>query len=128
MSMLNLNLGSRFSIGVDVQHPWEDAPCRFHRERLHMKTFYIDRTPATNAEFKKFVDAVHYRPADHHNFLRHWSNGTCPEGAANEPVSWISIEDARVYAAWAGKQLPHDWEWQYAAQGSDGRLYPWGRS
>jgi gamma-glutamyl hercynylcysteine S-oxide synthase len=112
--------------GVDVQYPWEDAPRRFHRQRLHMKAYYIDRTPVTNAEFKKFVDAAQYRPADDHNFLRRWSNGTFPEGQANEPVTWVSIEDARAYAAWAGKRLPHDWEWQYAAQGSDGRLYPWG--
>ena len=112
--------------GVDVQYPWENAPRRFHREQLHMKDFYIDRTPVTNSEFKKFLDATRYHPADDHNFLRHWSNGTVPEGTGNEPVTWISIEDARAYAAWAGKRLPHDWEWQYAAQGSDGRLYPWG--
>jgi len=113
--------------GVDVQYPWENAPRRFHRQRLQMKAFYIDRTPVTNAEFKKFMDAAHYRPADDHNFLRRWSNGTFPEGAGNEPVTWVSIEDARAYAAWAGKRLPHDWEWQYAAQGSDGRMYPWGK-
>jgi len=112
--------------GVDVQYPWEDTPRRFHRERLHVKTFYIDRAPVTNAEFKKFVDAAHYRPRDDHNFLRHWSNGTFLDGAGNQPVTWVSIEDARAYAVWAGKRLPHDWEWQYAAQGSDGRLYPWG--
>jgi|HubBroStandDraft_1064217.scaffolds.fasta_scaffold22754_2 iron(II)-dependent oxidoreductase len=112
--------------GVDVQYPWEDGPRRFHRQRLHVKAFYIDRTPVTNAQFKKFLDAAHYRPTDNHNFLRRWSNGTFPEDRANEPVTWVSIEDARAYAAWAGKRLPHDWEWQYAAQGSDGRLYPWG--
>jgi gamma-glutamyl hercynylcysteine S-oxide synthase len=112
--------------GVDVQYPWEHAPRRFHRKRLHLKSFYIDRTSVTNAEFKKFVDATHYRPADDHNFLRNWSHGTFPQGAANEPVTWVSLEDARAYAVWAGKRLPHDWEWQYAAQGADGRLYPWG--
>jgi gamma-glutamyl hercynylcysteine S-oxide synthase len=112
--------------GVDVQYPWENAPRRFHRQKLRMKSFYIDLTPVTNSEFKKFMDAANYHPADDHNFLRHWSNGTFPEDAASEPVTWVSIEDARAYAAWAGKRLPHDWEWQYAAQGADGRLYPWG--
>jgi len=112
--------------GVDVQYPWEDAPRRFHRRRMNMKPFYIDRTPVTNAQFKKFLDAAHYHPADDHNFLRHWSNGTYPAGAESQPVTWVSIEDARAYAAWSGKRLPHDWEWQYAAQSSDGRVYPWG--
>ncbi len=40
----------------------------------------------------------------------------------------MSIEDARAYAAWSGKRLPHEWEWQYAAQSADSRLYPWGNT
>ncbi len=112
--------------GVDVRYPWEDAPRRFHRQRLRIKSFYIDRTSVTNAEFKKFLDATNYHPGDDHNFLRNWSNGTYPEGWANKPVTWVSIEDARAYAQWAGKRLPHDWEWQYAAQGSERHRYPWG--
>jgi len=112
--------------GVDVQYPWEDSPRRGHRRRLAMRRYFIDRTPVTNAQFKLFVDASAYRPADSHNFLRHWQDGAPLPGWAHKPVTWVALEDARAYAAWAGKRLPREWEWQYAAQGSDGRLYPWG--
>ncbi|MGA9798562.1 MAG: SUMF1/EgtB/PvdO family nonheme iron enzyme [Terriglobales bacterium] len=112
--------------GVDVQYPWEDIPRRFHRHRVHVASFFIDRTPVTNAEFKKFLDATSYHPKDDHNFLRDWKNGRYPEGWEKKPVTWVSIEDARAYAKWAGKRLPHEWEWQLAAQSTDGRLYPWG--
>jgi gamma-glutamyl hercynylcysteine S-oxide synthase len=112
--------------GVDVQYPWEDAPRRYHRKRMHVTSFYIDRTPVTNQQFKQFLDATKYHPADDHNFLRDWKNGAYPDGWSAKPVTWVSIEDARTYAAWAGKRLPHDWEWQYAAQSTDGRTYPWG--
>ncbi len=112
--------------GVDVQYPWEDSARRYHEHRMHIDSFWMDRYPVTNAEFKKFLDAVHYQPADAHNFLKDWVNGTYPEGWANKPVTWVSIEDARAYAKWAGKRLPHEWEWEYAAQGLDGRRYPWG--
>jgi formylglycine-generating enzyme required for sulfatase activity len=89
----------------------------------------MDREPVSNAEFARFLKASGYKPADAHNFLKDWpdwKNGVYPNGAGNRPVTWVSIEDARAYAKWAGKRLPHEWEWQYAAQGSDGRLYPWG--
>jgi formylglycine-generating enzyme required for sulfatase activity len=112
--------------GVDVQYPWEDTARRFHHHRIHFSSFYMDRTPVTNAEFKKFLNATNYRPKDDHNFLRDWKNGSYPPGWEDRPVTWVSIEDSRAYAAWAGKRLPHEWEWQYAAQSSDGRLYPWG--
>ena len=113
-------------IGVDAQYPWEDSPRRHHDHVIEIKPFSIDRYPVTNAQFKKFVDAARYNPKDDHNFLRDWKNGTYPEGWSHKPVTWVSLEDARAYAAWAGKRLPHEWEWQYAAQGNDGRPYPWG--
>ena len=80
----------------------------------------------TNARFKEFLDATGYHPRDSGNFLRDWKDGTYPSGWGNKPVTWVSLEDARAYAHWAGKRLPHEWEWQYAAQGTDRRLYPWG--
>ena len=87
----------------------------------------IDRYPVTNAEFKNFMDATHYHPKDDYNFLRTGQNGTYPDGWDSKPVTWVSLEDARAYAAWAGKRLPHEWEWQYAAQGGDGRPVSLGR-
>jgi formylglycine-generating enzyme required for sulfatase activity len=113
-------------LGVDVQYPWEDSPRRFHEQPIPMKSFYIDKYPVTNAQFKTFIDRTDYHPQDDINFLRDWKDGNFPSGWENKPVTWVSLEDARAYAAWAGKRLPHEWEWQYAAQGGDGRIYPWG--
>ena len=94
--------------------------------RCRSRRSIIDKYPVTNAQFKQFLDATHYAPKDAINFLRDWKNGTFPQGWDNRPVTWVSLEDARAYAAWAGKRLPHEWEWQLAAQGTDGRAYPWG--
>jgi len=113
-------------VGVDVQYPWEDSPRRHHLHKMHVDAFWIDRYPISNLQFKTFLDATHYHPQDDLNFLRDWQSGTYLRGWENKPVTWVSLEDARAYAAWAGKRLPHEWEWQYAAQGMDGRLYPWG--
>ena len=111
---------------MDIAYAGEDSARRFHQQEIKINRFYIDRYPVSNTQFKAFLDATRYHPRDDLNFLKDWKNGTYPEGWANKPVTWVSLEDARAYAAWAGKRLPHEWEWQYAAQGTDGRLYPWG--
>jgi gamma-glutamyl hercynylcysteine S-oxide synthase len=115
-------------VGVDVQYPWENSPRRHHLHTVHIDSFWMDTYPVTNAQFKTFVDATHYHPQDDLDFLRDWRSGTYPSGWDNKPVTWVALEDARAYAAWAGKRLPHEWEWQYAAQGGDARIYPWGNS
>jgi iron(II)-dependent oxidoreductase len=115
-------------VGLDVQYPWEDSPRRGHSHRMQVKSYYIDKYPVTNGDFKKFLDASGYKPIDSHNLLRDWKNGAPPSGWENKPVTWVALEDARAYAKWAGKRLPHEWEWQYAAQGHDGRFYPWGNA
>ena len=114
------------SEGVDVQYPWEDRPRSDHQHDMSVPAFYLDTYPVSNADFRRFLDATHYHPADVHNFLRDWIGDSYPKGWANKPVTWVSLDDARTYAHWAGKRLPHEWEWQYAAQGTDGRPYPWG--
>jgi formylglycine-generating enzyme required for sulfatase activity len=113
--------------GVDVQYPWEDSPRRFHDHFLQVDAFDIDKYPVTNQEFKIFLDTTHYHPKDDLNFLKDWQEGAYRPGWENKPVTWVSLEDARSYAAWAGKRLPHEWEWQYALQGPEhDRRYPWG--
>ena len=51
---------------------------------MHIGSFYIDKYPVTNAEFKRFLDATHYHPADDHNFLKDWKNGTYPAGLGEQ--------------------------------------------
>ncbi len=112
--------------GVDFQYPWENSPRRSHHHSMKISSFCLDRYPVTNADYLKFIEATNYHPQDDHNFLKDWKNGKPQLGWENKPVTWVSLEDVRAYALWAGKRLPHEWEWQYAAQGTDGRLFPWG--
>lgn len=91
-----------------------------------MKRFFMDKFPVTNAQFYAFMQASSYKPADTANFLKHWANHRPPVGLENHPVVYVSLSDAMAYAQWAGKRLPTETEWQYAAQGTDQRRYPWG--
>ena len=73
-----------------MQYPWEDSPRRNHQSKVSIPSFFIDKTPVTNAEFKRFLDATKYHPKDDHNFLRDWKDGTYPAGWEQKPVTWIS--------------------------------------
>jgi iron(II)-dependent oxidoreductase len=90
-----------------------------------MKSFAIDKYPVTNSDFKRFLQSTGYKPADTANFLKHWINGNIPAGEENFPVTFVSYEDAQAYAAWLGKRLPTELEWQYAAQTSLLNEWPW---
>jgi formylglycine-generating enzyme required for sulfatase activity len=104
-----------------ISYPKLDFP-----KIISLNSFYMDKYPVTNAEFKKFLDASKYHPSDTLNFLKHWANGKPKQGEENFPVVNISYEDAKAYAKWTEKRLPTEAEWQYASQTSDGRLWPWG--
>ncbi len=96
------------------------------RRRVRFQRFAIDETPVTNARFAEFLQADGYRPKHPENFLKHWKANRPPPGQEDHPVVYVDLDDARAYARWAGKRLPTEEEWQYAAQGTDGRKYPWG--
>lgn len=105
----------------DLKYPLQDTGKVFV-----MKEFYMDQYPVANRQFKEFIEKTNYKPTDPENFLKHWENGKIPAGQENFPVVYVSYEDAKAYAAWQGKRLPTETEWQYAAQAGDGRKYPWG--
>lgn len=88
--------------------------------------FWIDEAAVTNAEFAAFLDATGYTPTHPENFLKHWVDGAPPEPLRDCPVVYVDLDDARAYASWAGKRLPTEPEWHLAAQGTDGRTWPWG--
>jgi formylglycine-generating enzyme required for sulfatase activity len=96
------------------------------RRTVTLPPYAIDETPVTNAAFARFLKESKYKPKHPENFLRHWMGGGPPKGQEDHPVVYVDLDDARAYAAWAGKRLPTEEEWQYAAAGPDGLAYPWG--
>ncbi len=92
-----------------------------HPERkLNLKEFYIDRTEATNRQYKEFVDSQGHRPP------ANWPNGAFPQNIADHPVVFVNYHDAEAYCKWKGRRLPAEAEWEKAARGADGRRFPWG--
>lgn len=94
--------------------------------KVDLSAYAIDLTPVTNSAYETFLKASGYRPRHKKNFLKHWIDGKPPAGKENHPVVYVDLNDARAYAAWAGKRLPTDAEWQYAAEGPQRLVYPWG--
>lgn len=90
-----------------------------------MKAFYMDEFPVTNKQFYAFIKATKYHPTDTNNFLKHWNGKAPSDKILNKPVVFVSIEDAKAYAKWAGKRLPTEIEWQYAAQTASLQEWPW---
>lgn len=88
------------------------------RQPRETKAFWIDQNPVTNAEYKRFCEVTGYRPP------KYWPEGRFREPEA--PVVGVSWYDAFKFAAWAGKSLPSKDQWEKAARGRSGRVYPWG--
>lgn len=88
--------------------------------RVQVNAFYIDKFEVTNGRFAKFVDAIQSEPP--------WGFGdkNTPVAHVDRPVRWVNWMDAMAYCLWVGKRLPTEAEWEKAARGTDGRIYPWG--
>jgi serine/threonine-protein kinase len=93
---------------------------------LSLSEFYIGRYPVTNAQYAVFVREKKAKAPGH------WPGGVCPSGKENHPVVDVARDDTLAFCAWlsqaTGKEfrLPNEPEWEKAARGDDGRLYPWG--
>jgi iron(II)-dependent oxidoreductase len=98
----------------------EDGALRIiHSHTDTIGDFMIMPEVVTNGQFEMFLRSSDYRPVSPEYFLHHWNDSTCPEQIRDQPVVYVSLEDARAFAAWAGMQLPSEWEWQLAAQQLD---------
>jgi len=119
-----------------------DSNCHSYEKPYHkvyLDAYYIDKHEVTVGQFKEFVNKTGYKTdAEREGFCWTWmgSGWAKKEGGDwmnpgiiqddNHPVVCVSWNDANSYCKWAGKRLPTEAEWEKAARGTDGRIYPWG--
>jgi formylglycine-generating enzyme required for sulfatase activity len=104
--------GGSFLMGSDDVR--EEAP----EFETNVEPFYIDKYPVTVAEYAAFLEATgHPEP-------KYWQDGEL--NGPRQPVCGVTFDDALAYAAWSGKQLLTERQWEFAARGKENRRYPWG--
>ena len=123
-------MGSAAQDGVPgIEIGLDEMPQR----RVFVRGFYTDRYEVTNDQYYEFVKATDgYIPATwdagQHPSDALWPYGTPPPGEGQHPVTDTDWYDAEAYCQWAGKRLPTEAEWEKAARGTDGRVWPWGNT
>lgn len=106
--------GGSFVMGNDA------VPEEMPQFEAYVSPFYMDKFPVTVAQYRKFLEATGRQPPKFWN-EEHLSN-------PDQPVVGVSWEDAQAYCVWAGKELPTEIQWEFAARGKENRKYPWGNS
>jgi formylglycine-generating enzyme required for sulfatase activity len=106
------------ALSLGLNKPWfaDESPKR----RINIPDYYIDRFEVTNLKYFIFCQATDHKPP------RYWKGQRFPEGMDSLPVTDVNYFDANAYAKWAGKRLPNELEWEKAARGRAGFIYPWG--
>ncbi|MDX1931771.1 MAG: formylglycine-generating enzyme family protein [Capsulimonadales bacterium] len=119
---------------------WEDRwfaghvaePGELHAHTVEIDGFRMYRDPVTIGQYRRFMQATgHPAPVDptvHGPWNSAWQDGRPLPDTGNLPVSSVSWEDAVAYCEWAGARLPTEAEWEYAARGPQGNVFPWGNS
>ncbi len=107
-----------FQMGSNDRHP-DESPLHV----VDIPTPYdIDLYETTNAEYREYLRATGGSPKGI------WPGGDFPPELARHPVANVSWFEAKAYCEWREKRLPTEAEWEKAARGTDGRIYPWGNT
>ncbi len=111
-----------FLMGSDKKVDKNAYSAEMPQHKVYLDAFEIDKFEVTTVQFLRFVLATDRPP------LLDWryDGGNFQEAMATHPVMHVSWFDADAFCKWAGKRLPTSAEWEKAARGEDGRLYPWG--
>ena len=98
--------------------------CALTPHQVTLSTFLVDRYEVTASQYEACVNAG---GCTYTGDTSYWQR-TYQNGKPNHPINFVTWSDANAYCAWAGKKLPTEAQWEYAARGSDGRNFPWGNT
>jgi eukaryotic-like serine/threonine-protein kinase len=115
MEMIYIPAGE-FLMGSDTGDP-NQRPLR----TVYLDAYWIDQTEVTNRHFNICIIDGGCRSLGPNTYLEDDSRGS-------HPVVYVTLDDAFDFCHWAGKTLPTEAQWEKAARGEDGRVYPWGDS